>query len=475
MNMTVYDMLMDFAFASILILIGQFLRAKVRFFQKFFIPASMLAGFIGLALGSQGLGILPFSGSMGSYAGLLVILVFAIIGLNGFESGKGGEGGAEELKRVSGNFFYRTAHFFIQFCLPIAISLTVVKAVMPGINDGFGVLMASGFMGGHGTAAAVGSTLESLGWAEGTDIGMTFATIGILLGVFGGIALIKLATKCGWTAYIKDFAFISDDMKTGMIPKEHRNALGEDTISNVSLDTLAYHLSIVLGVSGIGYFLNTKVIAIWLPGVPSYTVAFLVAILFFYIFRKTPVYGHMDKRINSHISGTCTDYVVFFGIASIKISVVAEYAVPLLILSLAGLFCVLFSLLVLGPLFNKKSWFERGIFCYGYGTGVFAIGFVLLRIVDPENKSKTLEDTAMAPFLSFVELFVWSLVPTMLVAGQGWTVVGVTAAVTVGAVLINIITKAWYPNLPLKGRGGYGLDNEVSGEALTEAAEAVAE
>ena len=83
--MTVYDMLMDFAFASILILIGQFLRAKVRFFQKFFIPASMLAGFIGLALGSQGFGILPFSGSMGSYAGLLVILVFAIIGLNGFD------------------------------------------------------------------------------------------------------------------------------------------------------------------------------------------------------------------------------------------------------------------------------------------------------------------------------------------------------------------------------------------------------
>ena len=36
------------------------------------------------------------------------------------------------------------------------------------------------FQGGHGTAAAVGSTLDTLGWAEGTDIGMTFATIGIL-------------------------------------------------------------------------------------------------------------------------------------------------------------------------------------------------------------------------------------------------------------------------------------------------------
>ena len=54
------------------------------------------------------------------------------------------------------------------------MALTVVKALMPSISDG------SGFIGGHGTAAAVGSTLDTLDWADGTDIGMTFATIGIL-------------------------------------------------------------------------------------------------------------------------------------------------------------------------------------------------------------------------------------------------------------------------------------------------------
>ena len=40
----------------------------------------------------------------------------------------------------------------------------MVKALMPSISDGFGVLLASGFIGGHGTAAAVGSTLGIL-WA----------------------------------------------------------------------------------------------------------------------------------------------------------------------------------------------------------------------------------------------------------------------------------------------------------------------
>ncbi len=54
-----------------------------------------------------------------------------------------------------------------------------------------------------------------------------------------------------------------------------------------------------------------------------------------------------------------------------------------------------------GPAMNRGSWFERSIFVFGYSTGVFAIGFILLRIVDPENRSKTLNDTAFAaPFNS---------------------------------------------------------------------------
>ena len=189
------------------------LRSKVTFFQKFFIPASMLAGFLGLLLGSQFLNVIHFSDAMSSYAGLLVIPVFAIIGLNRFSKGGGKEGSKDELRRVSGDFF-RVIVFFIQFCLPIAVALTVVKALMPSISDGFGVLLASGFIGGHGTAAAVGSTL----------------------------------------------------------------------------DTLGYHLSLVLVASGFGYLINTKLVARWLPGVPSYTVAFLVAILMFLVFRNTKVY-----------------------------------------------------------------------------------------------------------------------------------------------------------------------------------------
>lgn len=110
---------------------------------------------------------------------------------------------------------------------------------------------------------------------------------------------------------------------------------------------------------------------------------------------------------------------MFFGIASIKISVIVEYAVPLLMLLLFGMVLVVLTLMYFGPAMNKGSWFERSLFVWGYSTGVFAIGFILLRIVDPENKSKTLNDTALTgPLTTPFEMFAWSMAPGMLLHGS---------------------------------------------------------
>ena len=128
--MSVTGILVDFAIASFFIAVGQLLRAKVPLVQKFFIPPSMIAGFIALALGAQGLGILPFSTSIGSYAGVLIILVFTIVGVNGFKMGET-KGAGEEVKRVLSFNMYRFVIFFLQFIIPITVTLTVIKAVNP--------------------------------------------------------------------------------------------------------------------------------------------------------------------------------------------------------------------------------------------------------------------------------------------------------------------------------------------------------
>lgn len=457
--MTIYDILIDFGIASILILLGQLLRAKVVFIQKFFMPASLIAGFAGLLLGPQVFNVLPFSKGFGTYAGMLIILVFVVIGINGYQVGKSGQGKAE-IKRLWSYNNYKEFLFFLQFCFPITVTLLYIKYFMPELNPGFGMLMASGFVGGHGTAAAVGKTFAALGWSEAIDLGMTFATIGILTGVFGGLMFIKWATKKGYTSYIEDFAYISGDLRTGLVEEKNRISMGNETTSSVSLDSLCFHMSLVLGIAGFGYWLNSTIIGPHLiKGIPDFTVGFLVSLLFFVIFSRTGVYNYVDKRVTARIAGTATDYLVFFGIAAIKITIIIKYAVPLLILTICGFICVFLTVLPFGYRMNNSSWFERSIFCYGYATGVYAIGFVLLRIVDPENKSKTIEDTALVgPIGSFMEIGVWSTIPAALMLGKGYYVVGITAILTVGFLLASIVTGCWYKT-PLKDRKRLGIDD----------------
>ena len=68
--------LYDFAFMSMLLIIAQFMRSKIKFLQMFYIPASVLAGIMGLLLGPQFLNIIPWSGKIGSYAYMLVCVLF---------------------------------------------------------------------------------------------------------------------------------------------------------------------------------------------------------------------------------------------------------------------------------------------------------------------------------------------------------------------------------------------------------------
>lgn len=446
--MSVNDVLLDFAIASLFIMIGQLIRAKVKLVQKLFIPASMLAGFMALILGGQGFDVLPFSDSIGSYAGVLIILIFASVGINGFSFQK--DQFKAEINRIGSYFSYKVLAQTIQFSLCPLFGILVISKLFPEINYGFGLLLASGFSGGHGTAAAVGATFARLGDPDAMDIAMTCATVGILSGIFGGLFFIKMGTKRGWTKYIKSFQYISGDLRTGLISKDKRKSMGQETVSSMVLDPLAWHLAVLLVASGAGYLLNIAIFNATGLDLPSYLLAFLVAIFMFMIFRKVGVGNYIDENVVSRISGTATDYLVFFGIASIKVEVIVKYAAPLAMLLLFGIFVVVLTLMYFGAAMNKGSWFERSIFVFGYSTGVFAIGFILLRIVDPENLSKTLNDTAFAaPFTTPIEMFAWSMGPMMLLGGAHWQFVGMYLAITAVCIIVNHIFKWWWIKMPL--------------------------
>lgn len=73
----------DFGTLSILLLIGFFVRKKIKLLQNLYLPAALVAGFIGLLLGPQVLGkftdyCIPLSPTIKSWPGVLTAVVFSV-------------------------------------------------------------------------------------------------------------------------------------------------------------------------------------------------------------------------------------------------------------------------------------------------------------------------------------------------------------------------------------------------------------
>ncbi len=450
MGYNIYTLLLDLAFASGFILLGQLLRAKIRFFQEFFLPASLIAGLLGLIFGPNGLKWVPFSNQIGSYAGLLIIFVFVSMGIKGFEFST--KGWKEDVERIGSYMCFKEVLYSMQYTVPILFSIYGISLLFENLHPGFGFLLGAGWAGGPGTAAAVGTTFAKYGWADATDLGMTSATIGIMTGVFGGVLLIKWATKNGITNYITDFGTLPAELRTGLIPEEKREDMGKQPIAGISLDSLAWHFALLLLPAGIGRLLSVYVSSNFDLHVPSFSLAFFVALLCSVPLKKFGVQKYVDKRVISRIAGCATDFLIFFGLASIKLTIIIKYAVPLTILMVFAIVLVIGTFLFFAPRMNKKDWFERGMFVFGYLTGVYANSFILTRIVDPDMKSKTFEDTAVvASFAAWVDVLVITVGPILLSTGKMWMLVGPMAGYLIFFLGLALSMKWWY-NLPLSRR-----------------------
>ena len=394
-----WTVITDLGTASAFLLFGQLIRAKVRPIQKLFLPASVIAGFTCLIFGPNGFDFLPFSSRINQYPAWLIALVFASLPFSSNE--------IAWKKRISGMgrlWSYSAAIFFLQWGGGVAFTHIVIQGFQPDINIGFGTILASGFIGGHGTAVAVGTSLATNGWPDGADLAMTFATIGLLTSIIGGMLWINWGVLTGNTRHLKNFSELPQDIKTGLVPPGQRESLGEETTSPISVDPLVFQVAIVLASTLSGFYLSRlSELAVTEPGVPIFCSAFLSALVLKISLRRFGGIDYVESKTMRRISGACTDFLVVFGMATIQISVVLDYALPLLSLYAFGLFMSILLFRVVAQKIFAEGWFETALFTWGWTTGVTAMGIALLRIIDAKNKSHVLDDFAIA-YLALVPI-----------------------------------------------------------------------
>ena len=430
---TPWTLFVDVGFIACLLLLGKLIRVKLRFAQRYFIPPSLIAGFLGLAFGPGGLGWIPMSDQLGTYAGILIALIFACLP---FSSSHKGEKQGENIGRM---WAYSQTGMLWQWAFGGLLGYFILSRFWP-LEGYFGLCMPAGYCGGHGTAAAIGQSFLKMGGDDMLTLAMTAATVGILASVFIGLALVKWGTRHGHTSFITDFAELPDELRTGLIPMNKRESMGEATSSSISIDSLAFHVCIICMVALGGYGIS-QLVSYWLPQLemPVFSCAFVVGILLKLCFDRAKVTFYVSPKAMGHLSGTFTDFLVAFGISSIKLSVVMQYLVPLLILLICGLFVTLLYVLFIGRKLMKDYWFEKALFTWGWFTGTMAMGIALLRIADPDMRSRCLENYALAYlFIAPVEICLVTFAPVAFANGYGLIFLGLAALAGCG-----IMGYAW--------------------------------
>lgn len=419
---TPWTFFVDMGLISFLMLIGKIARVKIKLIQKLFIPPSLIAGVLGLAFGPNGLGWLPFSGNLGTYSAILIALVFGALPLSSPKASF-----KEVSRRVGPIWAYAQLGMLLQWGIVGLLGIYGLKLIWPSLNDAFGVMFPTGFYGGHGTAAAMGSAFEGLGWDEARSLGMTTATVGIIFAIVGGLFMIKWAARRKYTAFIADFRDLPDELRSGLLPKEKRDSLGTATTSSISIESITLYICVIFFVALAGYLISQGV-KVYYPKLelPVFSCAFIVGLLLKQILDRVNASEYICPETTQRLSSFFTDLLVAFGVASIKLEVVVKYALPLVVLIVVGTVIVWIITFFLGRHLSRTYWFERSIFAWGWWTGTMAMGIALIRIVDPKMASKAMDDYALAYLpIAPVEILLITFVPILFVSGYGaWLMLG---------------------------------------------------
>jgi len=437
------NIVMSFTGLCLLLLLGKWARVKIKFLQRLYLPSAVIGGLLGLLiiqlLGSH----LPMAWTAGwnRLPGFLINIVFSALFLGvtipNFKT---------IWEKSAPQLAYGQIIAWGQWLFGVGAVLLILGPIFK-LPQLFGAALPVGFEGGHGTAAGLADTFRRLGWASGGDFALASATGGIITGIVVGIALINWAAKKGHITSFKPMNEMTDAELAGLFPSGDRPSAGKQTVSADSIDSLAFHLSIIGLAILIGFGLKSGLAwaeeVIFKPegmrlfaGFPLFPLCMIGGLLVqlgftrFSKAEKPPI----DHGLMQRLAGTALDFLVVAAIATIKVSVIAKGLIPLVILIAVGALWNVFCVLVLARKMLPTDWFERAIAEMGKSMGVTATGLLLLRIVDPEQKTDAPQAFGYKQLIHepFMGGGLWTSTAVLLIAQYGG---GLIVAISAAAIL----------------------------------------
>ncbi|WP_147804880.1 sodium/glutamate symporter [Alkalicoccus halolimnae] len=413
--MTANEVGFAFLILGIFLVLGKWIRVYSSLMQQLFLPSSIIAGLIALLIGPEVLGAAAaavFSPDhflaqglltetilevWAALPGLFINIVFASLFIGTT---------LPSLKKVwiigGPQVAMGQMVSWGQYALGMLLVILILTPFF-GTNPLAGALIEISFVGGHGTAAGLGETFDELGFAEGYDLSVGLATIGILSGVIIGIILINIGARTGKAKYVGGKASFSSKGQHGIVDLHNRDASGDMTTRPESVDPLSIHIAYVGLAIGIGWVLLEGFV--WLEAVtygaatdvylfeyvPLFPLAMIGGIIVQILSDKLDRFQVIDRKTINRVSGLSLDILIVSALATISVSVIGDNLVTFVSLAVLGIVWNVFAFLYLAPKMIPSYWFERGLGDFGQATGIAATGLLLMKVADPNNETPALE------------------------------------------------------------------------------------
>lgn len=458
-------------FALLLLLAGAWLRSRSILLTRYFVPASLAAGALGLVAGPEVLGRLailiapdtPLSQGLApgwiaetwsSLPALLINVVFAGLFLGAAIPGP------RKIWLLAGpQIAFGQTMAWGQYVVGIALAILVLTPVF-NMPYAAGALIEIGFEGGHGTAAGMIDVFSAFGFEDGLDLALGLATVGVVGAVVVGMVLVNWGARRRIIQPAVQRSFDSDEVLAAAAGidaaaegLDHDAAQGRLIPGKDVMEPLTFVAAFVGAAILLGWLFLQALVqlenALWadtgvlvMRYVPLFPFAMLGGMVVQIILDRTGRGELLDRRMVLALQGLALDLLITTAIATLSLVAIGRHLAPFLILAVAGTTWCVFCFFVLARRYMGQWWFERAIADFGQSMGMTASGLLLLRVSDPSSRSP-----AMASFgykQLFFEpivgggLFTASAIP--LIAGFGpWPVLLLSAVIMLLWVALGLL------------------------------------
>lgn len=457
-------------FALVLLLAGAWLRSRSRLLTKYFVPASLAAGTLGLLVGPEILGSVaarldlgaPLDGGLfptwitsawSSLPGLMINVVFAGLFLGAAIPGP------RQIWRLAGpQIAFGQTMAWGQYVVGLALALAVLTPVF-NLPYASGALIEIGFEGGHGTAAGLSEVFTAFGFEDGLDLALGLATVGVLGAVVIGMILVNWAARRGFIRPALNQPPEVDDVLSASsgidaVAEEHRHApaLGRLIPGREVIEPLTFVAGFMGAAILLGWLFLQALVqlenALWantgvliIRYVPLFPFAMLGGIAIQKFLDRTGRGELLDRRLILALQGLALDLLITTAIATLSLVAIGRHLTPFLLLAVAGTAWCVLCFFVLARRYMGKWWFERAIADFGQSMGMTASGLLLLRVSDPAGRSPALASFGYKQL--FFEpvvgggFFTAAAIP--LIVGFGpWPILILTTAITLLWVAVGL-------------------------------------